>query len=274
MGAPDEGWGEGLVRPQRESEPGATDGCPVERSGIIRPVPTAPRLSPADAVALLAERDPVIARLFARHGAPPRRRRVPTAGRFAALAEIIVYQQLAGKAAASIHGRFVAAVGGEVTPERVLASRPGALAGCGLSGAKAASIHDLAERVADGRVHLDRIGRLPDEAVVEHLVQVRGIGPWTAEMFLLSVLGRLDVWPVGDYGVRVGFARGWGLDVVPAPKELMDLGEPFRPYRSLVAWYCWRVLDQTLPALDDAAEPRRSVSPEGRPPVRTVPASR
>ena len=110
----------------------------------------------------------------------------------------------------------MAALGGAVTPERVLASSPETLAGCGLSGAKAASIRDLAERVADGRVRLDRIGRLSDEAVVEHLVQVRGIGPWTADMFLLSVLGRLDVWPVGDYGVRVGFARSWGLDAVPA----------------------------------------------------------
>ena len=136
-----------------------------------------------------------------------------------------MYQQLAGKAASSIHGRFVTTLGGEVTPQRVLATAPEALTGSGLSGAQAASIRDLADRAADGRVRLDRIGRLPDEAVVEHLTQVRGIGPWTAEMFLLSVLGRIDVWPVGDYGVRVGFARGWGLDAVPAPKELVELGE-------------------------------------------------
>ena len=179
-------------------------------------MPAASRLSPADAVTVLAARDPVIAALLARHGPPPRRRPVPAAGRFAALAEIIVYQQLAGKAASSIHGRFVAGLGGAVTPDRVLATSPETLAGFGLSGAKAASIRDLAEHVADGRVRLDRIGRLPDDAVVEHLVQVRGIGPWTADMFLLSVLGRLDVWPVGDYGVRVGFARSWGLEAVPA----------------------------------------------------------
>jgi DNA-3-methyladenine glycosylase II len=229
------------------------------------------RLSPAQAVALLAERDPVLAALAARHGPPPNRRRVPAAERFAALAEIIVYQQLAGKAAASIHGRLVVAVGGAITPERVLAAPAAALTGAGLSGSKAASIRDLAERVSDGRVRLDRIGRQPDEAVVEHLVQVRGIGPWTADMFLLSVLGRLDVWPVGDYGVRVGFSRGWGLAEVPTAKELVALGDVFRPYRSLVAWYCWRVLDQTLPAAVATPEAPSAAS-RRKPPVRKVSA--
>ena len=79
--------------------------------------------------------------------------------------------------------------------------------------------------------------------MIAHLTQVRGIGPWTADMFLLDTLGRLDVWPVGDYGVRAGFANAWGLAGIPDPKELMVLGEPFPPYRCLVAWYCWRVLD-------------------------------
>ncbi len=215
-------------------------------AGIIPVVSAASddrRISPAEAVARLAVRDPVLAELAVRHGTPPRRRRVPAAARFAALAEIIVYQQLAGKAAASIHRRLVAALAGAVTPEQVLAAPPGELTGCGLSGSKAASIVDLAERVSDGRVRLDRIGRLPDEGVVEHLVQVRGVGPWTADMFLLGTLGRLDVWPVGDYGVRAGFASAWALAGIPDPQELVVLGEPFRPYRSLVAWYCWRVLD-------------------------------
>jgi 3-methyladenine DNA glycosylase/8-oxoguanine DNA glycosylase len=116
-----------------------------------------------------------------------------------------------------------------------------------LSGAKARSIRDLAEQVLDGRIELERIGRLSDDQVVEHLVQVRGIGPWTAQMFLLSTLGRLDVWPTGDYGVRAGFARAWELPEIPSPQELNELGEPFHPYRSLVAWYCWRVLDEKVP---------------------------
>lgn len=200
-----------------------------------------------EAAATLAGRDPVLATLVARHGIPPRRGGVPAAARFESLAETIVYQQLAGKAAASIHGRLVAALGGAVTPETVLAASPERLASCGLSGAKAASIRDLASRVVTGEVALDRIGRLSDEQVVDHLTQVRGIGPWTAQMFLLGTLGRLDVWPVGDLGVRAGFARAWGLEAVPAPNELAELGEPFRPYRSLVAWYCWRVLDEGPP---------------------------
>ena len=199
------------------------------------------------ATASLRERDPVLSRLVDRHGPPPPRRRVPVARRFGNLAEIIVYQQLAGKAAASIHGRLVAALGGAVTPEAVLSAPDELLSSCGLSRAKAASICDLADKVASGRIDLDRIGRLSDDRVVEHLTQVRGIGPWTAQMFLISTLGRLDVWPVGDYGVRAGFGRAWDLGEIPTPKQLEALGEPFRPYRSLVAWYCWRAVDDRGP---------------------------
>ena len=196
-----------------------------------------------EATALLKEKDPALAVLIEQHGPPPRRKPVPVGRRFGSLAEIIVYQQLAGNAAAAIHGRFELALGGTVSPETVLAAPPAALTSSGLSSAKAASIRDLAERVADGEIELDRMGRLSDDAVVEHLTRVRGIGPWTAHMFLLGTLGRLDVWPVGDYGVRAGFGRAWGMAEIPTPKELMPLGEPFRPYRSLVAWYCWRVVD-------------------------------
>jgi DNA-3-methyladenine glycosylase II len=210
------------------------------RSGIIVTVsgPTHVEIT-----AQLAARDRVLASLIERYGPPPRRRPAHSSRRFAALAEIIVYQQLAGKAAATIHGRFEQALGGSVTPAAVRAASPELLASAGLSRAKAASIRDLADKVVDGQISLDRIGRLSDDAVVEHLTQVRGIGPWTADMFLLDTLGRLDVWPVGDYGVRAGFASAWGLPAIPNPKDLLVLGEPFSPYRSLVAWYCWRVLD-------------------------------
>ncbi len=197
----------------------------------------------AEAAALLKAKDPALAVLIERHGPPPRRRPVPVGQRFGSLAEIIVYQQLAGNAAAAIHGRFESALGGTVSPETVLAAPPAVLTSSGLSGSKAASIRDLAERAAAGEIDLARMGRLSDEAVVEQLTRVRGIGPWTAHMFLLGTLGRLDVWPVGDYGVRAGFGRAWGMAGTPTPKELMPLGEPFRPYRSLVAWYCWRVVD-------------------------------
>jgi 3-methyladenine DNA glycosylase/8-oxoguanine DNA glycosylase len=218
----------------------APDRAPDRADGIIGPM-TGPL--PADATATLRARDEVLAALIDRHGPPPRRRPVRASQRFGDLAQIVVHQQLAGRAAASIHGRLVDALGGTVTPEAVLAAPPEALAGSGLSGAKAASIRDLAEQVVAGRILLERIGRLDDDAVVEHLTQVRGIGPWTAHMFLIGTLGRLDVWPVGDFGVRAGFATAWSLDHVPTPKQLLELGEPFRPFRSLVAWYCWRVVD-------------------------------
>jgi len=202
-----------------------------------------PSTSLSAAVSELAGSDPVLAGLVDLYGQPPPRRRVPADRRFADLARNIVYQQLAGRAAASIHGRFVDALDGDVCAERVLATPEPMLRSCGLSGSKASSIRDLADKVASGTVALDRIGRLSDEEVVTHLTVVRGVGPWTAQMFLISTLSRLDVWPIGDYGVRAGFARAWNLDEVPAPKELDELGEPYRPYRSLVAWYCWRAAD-------------------------------
>jgi DNA-3-methyladenine glycosylase II len=207
-------------------------------------MPTGPA---ARAAAVLADQDPVLSTLVAHYGPPQFGRRRQGSTRFAVLASAICYQQLAGKAAATIHGRFVAAVGGEMTPEAVLATPVDLLRGAGLSGAKTAAVRDLAEKVVAGLVSLERIGRLSDEDVIEHLVQVRGIGRWTAEMFLLGTLGRLDVWPVGDYGVRAGFARAWGLPDIPAPAVLLDLGEEFRPYRSVVAWYCWRVVDNPIP---------------------------
>ena len=179
-------------------------------------------VSAARAAAILAARDPVLADLLERYGPPRLGGRQPAPTRFAVLARAICYQQLAGRAASTIHGRFVLAVGGEVTPAHVLAAPTDALRGAGLSAAKAAAITDLAQKVADGRVSLERIGRLSDEDIVDHLVQVRGIGRWTAEMFLLGTLGRLDVWPVGDYGVRAGFASAWGLPEIPAPAVLLD----------------------------------------------------
>ncbi|HLX87397.1 MAG TPA: hypothetical protein VKR22_02885 [Acidimicrobiales bacterium] len=203
----------------------------------------APRLRPADAAAHLARRDRVLAQLVARHGPPLLGRRVPASARFAAVAESIVYQQLNGRAAATIHDRVLQGLGGTMSADAILATPIDVLRGCGLSAAKTAALVDLATKVRAGAVTFDRIGRLPDDEVVAQLVQVKGIGVWTAEMFLLFTLGRLDVWPVGDYGVRTGFARAWGLAEVPTPKELVARGDPFRPYRSVVAWYCWRALD-------------------------------
>ena len=176
------------------------------------------------------------------------RRGRPRRGHFAELARMIAYQQLAGKAAAAIHGRFAALFDGEQpTPEAVLALPMTKLRGAGLSTAKATSIRDLAEKVLDGSVKLARIGRLSDEEIVRELTLVRGIGRWTAEMFLMFQLGRLDVWPVDDYGVRKGYARLFGHDELPTAKALLELGEPFRPHRSVAAWYCWRAADTVTP---------------------------
>lgn len=189
-----------------------------------------------------------MAALVDRHGPPVMRRKRSTlpaaAGHFEALAESILYQQLAGKAAASIHRRFVEAVGGAVTPEAVLATSEADLRGAGLSGSKEAAIRGLALAVDEGRLPLARIARMPDDEVVRLLSAQRGIGPWTAEMFLIFRLGRLDVWPVTDYGVQKGYARAYGLGDLPKPKVLLELGEPFRPYRSVAAWYCWRACEE------------------------------
>ena len=161
---------------------------------------------------------------------------------------MIVYQQLAGKAAAAIHGRFAALfVDERPTPEAALALPIAKLRGAGLSTAKATSIRDLADKVLDGSVKLSRIGRLSDEEIVRELTLVRGIGRWTAEMFLMFQLGRLDVWPVDDYGVRKGYAALFGHKELPTAKALLELGEPFRPYRSVAAWYCWRAVDTVTP---------------------------
>lgn len=160
---------------------------------------------------------------------------------------MICYQQLAGNAAAAIHGRFAALYDGAPTPAAVLATPPEELRAAGLSAAKAASIRDLAEKVEQGLVELDRVARLGDDEVVRELTLVRGIGEWTAHMFLMFQLGRLDVWPTLDLGVRAGYAVIYGREVPPTPKELAAEGDRFRPYRSLVAWWCWRAVDTKVP---------------------------
>jgi DNA-3-methyladenine glycosylase II len=176
--------------------------------------------------------------------AGPFRLRPPLETHFAALVRAVTFQQLAGPAATTIHGRLVALLEGEVTPERVLALPDETLRSAGLSGAKAASITDLAVKTLDGTVVLDNraLGRESDDEVVARLTTVRGIGRWTAEMFLMFQLRRLDVWPVGDLGVRKGYGLAYGVPT-PEPRQLQELGEAFRPYRSVAAWYCWRAVD-------------------------------
>ena len=167
----------------------------------------------------------------------------PHADPFAALVESIMYQQLAGAAAAAIHKRFVGLFPDGLSPTAVLALKEGQMRAVGVSGPKQAAILDLASKVADGTVPLSDAETLSDDDLVARLVLVRGIGRWTAEMFLMFQLHRLDVWPVDDYGVRKGWAATHRLKELPTPKALQGEGDKFRPYRSVAAWYCWRAVE-------------------------------
>ena len=200
------------------------------------------RISHAEAARLLAAGDPTIARLLAEAG-PPRLRRSGMSP-FEALVQAIVYQQLAGAAARAIHGRLIAALPGGVEPEALLALTDDTLRAVGLSGAKVRSLRDLATKVLEGTVVIAprRLARLSDEQIIERLVTVRGIGRWSAQMFLMFQVRRLDVWPTGDLGVRRGFGLAWKAPT-PTARELEPLGDPYRPYRSVVAWYCWRAAE-------------------------------
>lgn len=164
---------------------------------------------------------------------------------FVYLVRAIVYQQLAGAAARTIHGRVIEALGGEVTPDAVLSTEDAPLRGAGLSNNKLRAIRDLALRTDSGEVATEvaELQRLDDEEVIERLVRVRGIGVWTAQMFLMFRLHRPDVWPVLDLGVRKGWARLHELAEAPTARELESLGEPHAPWRSAAAWYCWRALE-------------------------------
>jgi DNA-3-methyladenine glycosylase II len=165
------------------------------------------------------------------------------------LARAIVYQQLSGSAAATIYGRFVAQCGdgsgsgAPPSPELVLAHSEAAMRACGLSTAKTLAIRDLARHVVDGRLPLDQIESLEDESVIDALVPVRGVGRWTAQMFLMFRLWRPDVLPVLDLGVRKGAQRIYNMRALPDAERLEKVARNWRPYASVASWYCWRILD-------------------------------
>jgi DNA-3-methyladenine glycosylase II len=165
---------------------------------------------------------------------------------FSALAHAIAHQQLHGKAAATILGRFKDQVGKGKFPDATVVKRArfDALRAVGFSTAKALALKDLAAKTLDGTVPTSRaLRKMSDEAIVERLTEVRGVGRWTVEMILMVRLGRLDVWPVDDFGVRKGYSALYGLNELVTPKALVALGEKYRPYRSVAAWYCWRALE-------------------------------
>jgi 3-methyladenine DNA glycosylase/8-oxoguanine DNA glycosylase len=198
------------------------------------------RRSLTAATAEAARRDPVLAHLVGLVGPIGYRPGDPD-GHFGALVRSITFQQLAGSAARAIHARVRATVPGNFTPAALLAVPDETLRAAGLSGNKLLALRDLSAKVIDGTVDLDKSAR-PDDEIIADLVTVRGIGRWTAEMYLMFELRRLDVWPVDDLGVRQGYGLAWNLDPPPTAKELEPLGDRFRPYRSIVARYCWEAV--------------------------------
>jgi DNA-3-methyladenine glycosylase II len=162
---------------------------------------------------------------------------------FASLALAIVSQQLAGSAVRAIHGRFVDALGGRVTPAGVLATPEDVLRACGLSRSKLVALRDLAGRVEGGTLTLTDLPERGDADIVERLTVVKGVGRWTAEMYLLFSLRRPDIWPVGDLGVRTGLGILLGWETTPTPREAELIGVGYRPSRSAAAWYCWRAVE-------------------------------
>ena len=163
------------------------------------------------------------------------------------LVRAICHQQLAGKAARTIHGRFIEAVGRDISPENVLCLSESTLRAAGLSGNKLGAIRDLATKIQSGELEVHDLEMRSDEEIVSRLTIVKGIGEWTAHMYLMFRLHRPDVWPVGDLAVRAGYARVQGMAEDLSKKELRPLGDPYRPWRSAAAWYCYRALETELP---------------------------
>jgi len=200
--------------------------------------------TPREEVAVHVRRaDKAFAGVIKEAGPPPARRPVRVNERFGTLAASILHQQLAVAAAAAIHGRVLVAVGDPITAAGLHRAGPEVLASCGVSGPKRRSLFDLADKTLDGTIDFAAIGRMREEDVEALLTCVTGIGPWTAHMFCMFTLGREDVWPVGDYGVRAGWTHLHGGGEVIAARDLLAEGDRFRPHRSAAAWYCWRALE-------------------------------
>ena len=220
-----------------------------------------------DAVAHLSSADPVMARLIGEIGQVSISLRPH---RFQSLVRAIVFQQLAGRAAQTIYERFVALFPGTrfPTPQQVLAIHPRRLRSAGLSRQKSRYIRDLARHVADGAINFRRFARMDDEEIIVELTRVKGIGRWTAEMFLMFNLGRPDVLPVDDLGFRNAVHRAYSLKKIPNGKELKEFGERWRPYRTVATWYMWRSLAVKLPDADQRPAPRPKRKPRAARPEK------
>jgi DNA-3-methyladenine glycosylase II len=207
----------------------------------VRTVRATPKI-----VAQLAASDPVMARLIEEHGTVVRRelRSERRGDAYGALLRSIVGQQLSTKAASTIYGRMMELFDGHApTPEQLLAADPDAIRAAGLSRPKINYLRDLAQHVRDGELELDRLDELPDEEVIEQLTAVKGIGEWSAHMFLMFHLGRPDVLPVGDQGIRNAIKKEYRLRKIPDAKRMEKIAKPWRPYRTLACLYLWSSLD-------------------------------
>jgi methylated-DNA-[protein]-cysteine S-methyltransferase len=200
-----------------------------------------------EALAALRRADPKLAKVIDRVGAYAMNKQ-SSKTTFEALARSIVYQQLSGKAAATIFGRVIDAIGGTLSPEAVLAASDKTLRGAGLSRSKMLSIRDLAEKTIAGKIPpISRLLKMDSEKIIETLTEVRGIGRWSVEMLLMFRLGRRDVLPVSDYGIRKGVMLLHGLRELPSLDEVAKHGEKWQPHRTIASWYLWRSLDISTP---------------------------
>ncbi|HLF76323.1 MAG TPA: DNA-3-methyladenine glycosylase 2 family protein [Dehalococcoidia bacterium] len=202
--------------------------------------------SPGEALAHLSGVDPVLAALIER---TPYSQRQSTGEPYAALLRTILFQQLAGAAASAIQRRFFALYGGETppTPPQLLDSSEEMLRTAGISRQKAGYMHDLALHVVNGTLDFETLPSLTDEEVVQRITAVKGLGEWSAHMFLMFHMGRPDVLPVGDLGVRNGMRVAYGLQETPAPTRAREIGAPWAPFRSVGSWYMWRAVEPTAP---------------------------
>jgi DNA-3-methyladenine glycosylase II len=190
------------------------------------------------------KKDPVLGPLITRQGKFAMNYGEPV---FEYLVRSIVYQQLSGRVASVIFGRFRDALGGSITPEGILKLRPERMRKLGLSGQKTTYIRELAKHTKKGMVVFERLPEMTDDEVIEHLTQVKGIGVWTAHMFLIFALRRPDVLPTGDLGIRTAIQKAWNLPALPTPQEMEKIAAAWCPWASVASWYLWRFLDTKTP---------------------------
>ena len=195
------------------------------------------------ALAHLRSADPVLAEIIERVGPYAMQYHEPT---FRALVRSIVFQQLHGKAARTIFERLVEKAGGEITPDSILKLRPRQMRAVGLSKQKLTYIRDLARKTRAGVVEFERFAEMSDDQIIAELTTVKGIGQWTAHMFLMFALRRPNILPTGDYGVRAAMRKAYGMKVLPKPRTMTRMAKSWHPYCSIASWYMWRSLDVKL----------------------------